>query len=237
MTGISTTDTTVALAKIVFVKPLIAPSILAADFAHLADEISAVMDGGADVIHFDVMDNHYVPNLTVGPTVLASLRKHFPELPVDVHLMVEPVDSLIDEFLDLKASYISIHPEAAKHPHASLNRIRSGGCKAGVVLNPGTPINDIEYLLDVVDLVLVMSVNPGFGGQKFIESSLVKIDQIKQLIRSRGLQPRLEVDGGITVENIGLASRAGADMFVAGSAIFGSASYSDTISLMRQQLQ
>ena len=195
------------------------------------------MEAGADIIHFDVMDNHYVPNLTVGPMVLAALRNHFPDLPVDVHLMVEPVDALIDEFLKLGSAYISIHPEAARHPHASLARIRSGGAKAGVVLNPSTPIADIEYLLDVVDLILVMSVNPGFGGQKFIESSLTKLENVERLLKSRDLNVRLEVDGGISVDNIGDARRAGADMFVAGSAIFGSEDYARTIKEMRYQLQ
>ena len=218
-------------------KHLIAPSILAADFAYLADEVQSVMDAGADIIHFDVMDNHYVPNLSVGPTVLASIRKHLPDLPVDVHLMVAPVDDLIDEFLGLNPTYVSIHPEATKHPHASLARIRAGGAKAGVALNPGTPIASIENLLDLIDLILVMSVNPGFGGQKFIDSSLDKLRTTKQLVNERDLDICIEVDGGITVDNIGAVCAAGADMFVAGSAIFGSNDYTQTIEAMRAELR
>lgn len=199
----------------------IAPSILAADFARLGAEVDDVVAAGADLVHFDVMDNHYVPNLSVGPLVLESLRRHGVGVPVDVHLMVEPVDRLIDDFLTAGADYISVHFEATAHPHHALSMIREGGAKAGLVLNPGTAVNVVEPLLDVVDLVLVMSVNPGFGGQAFIPSSLDKVAAVRHLIDSSGRAIRLEIDGGIKVDNIGAAARAGADTFVAGSAVFG----------------
>ena len=199
----------------------IAPSILAADFARLGAEVDDVVAAGADLVHFDVMDNHYVPNLSVGPLVLDSLRRHGVGVPVDVHLMVEPVDRLIEDFLTARADYISVHPEATAHPHRSLSLIRDGGAKAGLVLNPGTAVQVVEPLLDVVDLVLVMSVNPGFGGQAFIPSSLDKVAAVRRLIDSSGRAIRLEIDGGIKVDNIGAAARAGADTFVAGSAVFG----------------
>ena len=199
----------------------IAPSILAADFARLGAEVDDVVAAGADLVHFDVMDNHYVPNLSVGPLVLQSLRRHGVGVPVDVHLMVEPVDRLIDDFLTAGADYISVHPEATAHPHRSLSLIRERGAKAGLVINPGTAVAVVEPLLDVVDLVLVMSVNPGFGGQAFIPSSLDKVAAVRRLIDTSDRAIRVEIDGGIKVDNIGAAARAGADTFVAGSAVFG----------------
>ena len=199
----------------------IAPSILAADFAKLGQEVDDVIAAGADLIHFDVMDNHYVPNLSVGPLVLESLRRNGVVGPVDVHLMVKPVDRLIGDFLAAGADFISIHPEASEHPHRSLGLIREGGAKAGLVLNPGTSPAVLEPLIDAVDLVLVMSVNPGFGGQAFIPSSLDKVRAVRRLINAAGRDIRLEIDGGIKVDNIGAAAAAGADTFVAGSAVFG----------------
>ena len=199
----------------------IAPSILAADFAKLGQEVDDVIAAGADLIHFDVMDNHYVPNLSVGPLVLESLRRRGVDAPVDVHLMVKPVDRLIGDFLAAGADFISIHPEASEHPHRSLGLIREGGAKAGLVLNPGTAAAVLEPLVDAVDLVLVMSVNPGFGGQAFIPSSLDKVRAIRRLIDAAGRDIRLEIDGGIKVDNIGATAAAGADTFVAGSAVFG----------------
>ena len=203
------------------VEPWIAPSILAADFAKLGQEVDDVVAAGADAIHFDVMDNHYVPNLSVGPLVLESLRRHGVTAPVDVHLMVKPVDDLIAAFADAGADIVSFHPEASEHPHRSLGLIRDRGAKAGLVFNPGTPIALLEPLIDAVDLVLVMSVNPGFGGQAFIPSSLDKVQAARKAIDATGRDIRLEIDGGIKVDNIGDAAAAGADMFVAGSAIFG----------------
>ena len=199
----------------------IAPSILAADFARLGAEVDDVVAAGADLVHFDVMDNHYVPNLSVGPLGLQSLRRHGVGVPVDVHLMVEPVDRLIDDFLTAGADYISVHPEATAHPHRSLSLIRERGAKAGLVINPGTAVAVVQPLLDVVDLVLVMSVNPGFGGQAFIPSSLDKVAAVRRLIDTSDRAIRVEIDGGIKVDNIGAAARAGADTFVAGSAVFG----------------
>ena len=199
----------------------IAPSILAADFAKLGQEVDDVIAAGADLIHFDVMDNHYVPNLSVGPLVLESLRRNGMDAPVDVHLMVKPVDRLIGDFLAAGADFISIHPEASEHPHRSLGLIREGGAKAGLVLNPGTTAAVLEPLVDAVDLVLVMSVNPGFGGQAFIPSSLDKVRAVRRLIDAAGRDIRLEIDGGIKVDNIGATAAAGADTFVAGSAVFG----------------
>ena len=214
----------------------IAPSILAADFARLGDEVTHVLDAGADIIHFDVMDNHYVPNLSIGPLVLESLRGHGVTAPVDVHLMVKPVDRLIGDFLTAGADYISIHPEATDHPHRSLGLIREGGAKAGLVFNPGTPLSHLDQVLDLVDLVLIMSVNPGFGGQAFIASSLDKVRAVRRLIDQSGRNIRLEIDGGIKSDNIAAAARAGADTFVAGSAIFGTADYAGTIATMRGAL-
>lgn len=216
---------------------LIAPSILSADFARLGDEVEAVLDAGADVIHFDVMDNHYVPNLTIGPMVCAALRKHGVTAPVDVHLMVTPVDRLIADFAEAGASYISFHPEASHHVDRSLQLIRDHGCKSGLVFNPASPLNCLEYLLDKIDLVLLMSVNPGFGGQKFIPATLDKLRQARSIIEEAENPIRLEVDGGVGVDNIRAIAEAGADMFVAGSAIFGSDDYRATIGAMRAQLE
>ncbi|MCS5568407.1 MAG: ribulose-phosphate 3-epimerase [Pseudomonadales bacterium] len=215
---------------------LIAPSILSANFARLGEEVDAVVQAGADVIHFDVMDNHYVPNLTIGPFVLRALRDYGIDRPIDVHLMVKPVDRLIQEFAEAGATYISIHPEATEHPHASLSLIRDAGVKAGLVLNPGTSVGVLDALLDKIDLVLVMSVNPGFGGQTFIPSSLEKVRAIRSRLNDYGREVRLEIDGGIKVDNIRAAKEAGANMFVAGSAIFGSPNYGETISAMRSAL-
>ncbi|MCX7063575.1 MAG: ribulose-phosphate 3-epimerase [Proteobacteria bacterium] len=214
----------------------IAPSILAADFARLGEEVDAVVAAGADLIHFDVMDNHYVPNLSIGPLVLTSLRKHGLSVPVDVHLMVKPVDRLIGDFLDAGADYISIHPEASEHLHRSLGLIREGGAKAGLVFNPATPLDHLSHVLDLVDLVLIMSVNPGYGGQTFIDSSLDKLADARAIIVSSGRGIRLEIDGGIKPTNIAAAARAGADTFVAGSAIFGTGDYAVTIAAMRREL-
>ena len=214
----------------------IAPSILAADFARLGDEVDAVVAAGADLIHFDVMDNHYVPNLSIGPLVLTSLRKHGLKAPVDVHLMVKPVDRLIGDFLDAGADYISIHPEATEHIHRSLGLIREGGARAGLVFNPATPLDYLSHVLEMVDLVLIMSVNPGFGGQQFIPSSLDKLSDAREIIAGSGRSIRLEIDGGIKPDNIAAAARAGADTFVAGSAIFGTSDYAATIASMRRAL-
>ena len=215
---------------------LIAPSILSADFARLGEEVNAVLDAGADVVHFDVMDNHYVPNLTIGPMVCQALRNHKITAPIDVHLMVSPVDQLIVDFAKAGASYISFHPEATGHVDRSLQLIREQGCKSGLVFNPGTPIDCLEYLMDKVDVILLMSVNPGFGGQKFIPSTLKKLQQVRELIDDSDYSIRLEVDGGVGVSNIREIADAGADMFVAGSAIFNSDDYAATISEMRSQL-
>ena len=215
---------------------LIAPSILSADFARLGEEVDAVLDAGADVVHFDVMDNHYVPNLTIGPMVCAALRKYGVRAPIDVHLMVRPVDQLILDFAKAGATYISFHPEASDHIDRSLQLIRDQGCKAGLVFNPATPVHCLEYLMDKVDVILLMSVNPGFGGQKFIPATLKKLQKVRKLIDDSGQRIRLEVDGGVGVDNIGEIARAGADMFVAGSAIFGSDDYAATIAAMRAEL-
>ncbi len=216
---------------------LIAPSILSANFARLGDEVDAVLDAGADVIHFDVMDNHYVPNLTIGPMVCEALRKHGVTAPIDVHLMVTPVDRLIADFAKAGASYISFHPEASHHVDRSLQLIREHGCKSGLVFNPATPLNCLEYLLDKIDLVLLMSVNPGFGGQKFIPATLDKLRQARSIVDGAQNPIRLEVDGGVGVKNIRAIAEAGADMFVAGSAIFNSGDYRATIDAMRDQLE
>ncbi len=214
----------------------IAPSILSADFARLGEEVEAVLDAGADVIHFDVMDNHYVPNLTVGPLVAQALRKHGIEAPLDVHLMVKPVDRIVGDFAEAGATYISFHPEASEHVDRSLQLIRDSGCKSGLVFNPATPLTWLEHVLDKVDLVLLMSVNPGFGGQSFIESTLAKLEAARTLIEASGRAIRLEVDGGVKVNNIGRIAAAGADTFVAGSAIFGSDDYRATIAAMREEI-
>jgi ribulose-phosphate 3-epimerase len=215
---------------------LIAPSILSADFARLGEEVNAVLDAGADVVHFDVMDNHYVPNLTIGPMICEALRNHKITAPIDVHLMVSPVDQLIKDFAKAGASYISFHPEATGHVDRSLQLIREQGCKSGLAFNPGTPIDCLEYLMDKVDVILLMSVNPGFGGQKFIPSTLKKLQQVRKLINDSDYSIRLEVDGGVGISNIREIADAGADMFVAGSAIFNSDDYAKTIAEMRSQL-
>ena len=214
----------------------IAPSILSADFARLGEETRAVLDAGGDFVHFDVMDNHYVPNLTIGPMVCQALRNHGIEAPIDVHLMVEPVDDLIVRFADAGATYITFHPEASRHVDRSIKLIRDKGCKPGLVLNPASGFEQIKYVIDQLDMVLLMSVNPGFGGQKFLPYVLDKVRDVRDFIDRQQLPVRLEIDGGITVDNIGEAARAGADTFVAGSAIFGSGDYRKTIEAMRQQL-
>ncbi len=215
---------------------LIAPSILSADFARLGEEVDAVLAAGADVVHFDVMDNHYVPNLTVGPLVCEALRRHGVTAPIDVHLMVRPVDRLIEDFAAAGATYISFHPEASEHVDRSIELIRQHGCRPGLALNPATPLDWLDYTLDKLDLVLVMSVNPGFGGQAFIPQSLDKLQAVRARIGAAGRDLRLEVDGGIKPDNIAVVAAAGADMFVAGSAIFGSKDYAATIAAMRREL-
>jgi len=216
---------------------LIAPSILSADFARLGAEVDAVLEAGADWIHFDVMDNHYVPNLTIGPMVCKSLRDYGVTAPIDVHLMVEPVDELIQMFADAGASYISFHPEASRHVDRSLQLIRDLDCQAGLVLNPATSLGVVEHVLDRIDLLLLMSVNPGFGGQKFFPNTLNKLSQARELLDSFDNDIRLEVDGGVGIGNIVEIANAGADTFVAGSAIFGSNSYAETIAAMRKALK
>lgn len=216
---------------------LIAPSLLAADFARLGEETEKVIAAGADLIHFDVMDNHYVPNLTMGPMVLKALRAYGIKAPIDVHLMIEPVDSLIPAFAEAGASYISFHPEASQHVDRTVQLIKEHGCKAGLVFNPATPLSYLDYTLDKLDVVLLMSVNPGFGGQRFIPSTLDKIRAVRHLIEKTGANTRLEVDGGVNVDNINEIAEAGADMFVAGSAIFGQADYKTAIDQMRAELE
>jgi ribulose-phosphate 3-epimerase len=218
-------------------KHWIAPSILSADFSRLGDEIRHVLDAGADLIHFDVMDNHYVPNLTIGPLVLESLRKAGIDCVMDVHLMVKPVDRLIDDFLSAGADIISVHPESTEHLHRTLALIREGGASPGIVFNPATPLAVLDEVIELVDLVLVMSVNPGFGGQSFIESSLAKLTAARQKIEASGRPVRLEIDGGIKAANIRAVADAGADTFVAGSAIFNSGDYRETIAAMRAALE
>ena len=215
---------------------VIAPSILSADFARLGDEVNAVLEAGADWVHFDVMDNHYVPNLTIGPLVCEALRKHGVTAPIDVHLMVEPVDRIVPDFAKAGASVISFHPEASRHVDRTIQLIKSHGCQAGLVLNPATPLEVLDYTLDNLDLVLVMSVNPGFGGQSFIDSALRKIEAIRHRIDSSGKAIRLEVDGGVKADNIRRIAAAGADTFVAGSAIFNAPDYAAVIGQMRAEV-
>jgi ribulose-phosphate 3-epimerase len=215
---------------------VIAPSILSADFARLGAEVDAVVAAGAEFIHFDVMDNHYVPNLTIGPMVCAALRKYGVTAAIDVHLMVEPVDHLIGEFAQAGASYITFHPEASRHVDRSLQLIRDLGCKAGLVFNPATSLDALRYVLDKVDMVLLMSVNPGFGGQSFIPSALAKLAEARRMIDASGYPIRLEIDGGVKTDNIREIAAAGADTFVAGSAIFNSRDYAATIAAMRAEI-
>jgi len=219
------------------VKPLIAPSILSADFARLGEDVTAVLDAGADIVHFDVMDNHFVPNLTIGPLICEALRKHGIKAPIDVHLMVEPVDRIIPDFAKAGATYITFHPEASRHVDRSLGLIHHEGCKAGLVFNPATPLSWLDHVIDKVDMVLLMSVNPGFGGQKFIPSALDKLREARQMIDACGREIRLEIDGGVKVDNIGEIAAAGADTFVAGSAVFGSPDYAGTISAMKAEIE
>jgi ribulose-phosphate 3-epimerase len=216
--------------------PLIAPSILSADFARLGDDVQAVLDAGADIVHFDVMDNHFVPNLTIGPLLCDALKNYGIEAPIDVHLMVEPVDRIIPDFAKAGANYITFHPEASRHVDRSLGLIRDEGCKAGLVFNPATPLTWLEHVMDKVDMVLIMSVNPGFGGQKFILAALDKLREARKLIDDSGFEIRLEIDGGVKIDNIGEIAAAGADTFVAGSAIFGSTDYAKTITAMKAEI-
>ncbi len=216
--------------------PWIAPSILSADFARLGEEVTSVLAAGADIVHFDVMDNHYVPNLTIGPLVCEALRKHGVTAPIDVHLMVKPVDRIIPDFAKAGATYITFHPEASEHIDRTIGLIREVGCKPGLVFNPATPLSYLDYVLEKLDMVLLMSVNPGFGGQSFIASALPKLKQVRELIDRSGKEIRLEIDGGVKVDNIGAIAAAGADTFVAGSAIFNAKDYRATIDAMRAQI-
>jgi ribulose-phosphate 3-epimerase len=216
---------------------IISPSILSADFARLGEEVTAVLAAGADWVHFDVMDNHYVPNLTIGPLVCEALRKAGVMAPIDVHLMISPVDALVPDFAKAGASYISFHPEATEHVDRTIQLIRDSGCRPGLVFNPATPLSWLDYVIDKIDLVLVMSVNPGFGGQKFIPEALRKLAQARARIDATGRDIRLEIDGGVKVDNAAEIARAGADTFVSGSAIFGSSDYASTIKAMRAQIE
>ena len=216
--------------------PLIAPSILAADFARLGEEVDDVLAAGADMVHFDVMDNHYVPNLTIGPLVCSALRAHGIEAPIDVHLMVKPVDRIIPDFAHAGATYITFHPEATEHLDRSLHLVRDRGCKSGLVFNPATPLDALTHVMDKIDMVLIMSVNPGFGGQSFIPGALEKLRAVRGLIDASGRDIRLEIDGGVKVDNITDIAAAGADTFVAGSAIFAARDYRSTIDAMREAI-
>jgi ribulose-phosphate 3-epimerase len=215
---------------------MIAPSILSADFARLGEEVTNVLNAGADIVHFDVMDNHYVPNLTIGPLVCEALRKHGVTADIDVHLMVKPVDRIIPDFAKAGATYITFHPEASEHIDRSLQLIRDSGCKPGLVFNPATPLDYLKYVIDKVDMILLMSVNPGFGGQSFIREALGKLREARRIIDESGRDIRLEIDGGVKVDNIGEIAAAGADTFVAGSAIFGAKDYRATIAAMRAEI-
>ncbi len=216
--------------------PWIAPSILSADFARLGEEVTAVLDAGADSVHFDVMDNHYVPNLTIGPLVCEALRKHGITAPIDVHLMVRPVDRIIPDFAKAGATWITFHPEATEHVDRTIELIREHGCRPGLVFNPATPLNWLDHVIEKLDMILIMSVNPGFGGQRFIPSALPKLREVRERIRASGREIRLEIDGGVKVDNIAEVAAAGADTFVAGSAIFGSKDYRTTIEAMRKEI-
>jgi ribulose-phosphate 3-epimerase len=218
-------------------QPWIAPSILSADFSRLGEEVRAVLDSGADIVHFDVMDNHYVPNLTIGPLVCEALRKAGVTAPIDVHLMVKPVDRIVPDFAKAGATWITFHPEASEHVDRTIGLIRENGCRPGIVLNPASPLSLLDHVLDKIDMVLLMSVNPGFGGQSFIASALPKIARVRELIDRSGREIRLEVDGGVKVDNIKAVAAAGADTFVAGSAIFGSKDYRATIAAMRAEIK
>jgi ribulose-phosphate 3-epimerase len=215
---------------------IISPSILSADFARLGEDTQAVLDAGADWVHFDVMDNHFVPNMTIGPMVCKALRNHGITAPIDVHLMVQPVDDLIVEFAKAGASMITFHPEASIHVDRSINLIKENGCQAGLVFNPTTPLNILDWSLEQLDMVLLMSVNPGFGGQSFIPYVMEKISRVRSLIDATGQDIRLEIDGGVTVDNIGSLAKAGVDTFVSGSAIFGTDDYAETIAKMRKNI-
>jgi ribulose-phosphate 3-epimerase len=217
-------------------QPWIAPSILSADFSRLGEEVRTVLDAGADIVHFDVMDNHYVPNLTIGPLVCEALRKAGVTAPIDVHLMVKPVDRIVPDFAKAGATWITFHPEASEHVDRTIGLIRENGCRPGIVLNPASPLNWLDHVLDKIDMVLLMSVNPGFGGQSFITSALPKIARVRELIDRSGREIRLEVDGGVKVDNIKAVAAAGADTFVAGSAIFGSKDYRATIAAMHAEI-
>jgi ribulose-phosphate 3-epimerase len=224
------------MSQIIKKTPMIAPSILSANFACLGQEVDNVLAAGADIVHFDVMDNHYVPNLTVGPLVCKALRDHGVTAPIDVHLMVSPVDRMITDFIAAGATYITFHPDATDHVDRSLQLIKDGGCKAGLVFNPATPLHYLDYVMDKLDMILLMSVNPGFGGQSFIPSTLQKLKQVRKRIDDSGFDIRLEVDGGVKVDNIAEIAAAGADTFVAGSAIFNSDNYQQTIEKMHEQI-
>jgi ribulose-phosphate 3-epimerase len=218
-------------------KPWIAPSILSADFARLGEEVQSVLAAGADLVHFDVMDNHYVPNLTIGPLVCGALRKHGVTAPIDVHLMVKPVDRIVPDFAQAGATWITFHPEASEHVDRTIELIREHGCRPGLVFNPATPLGWLDHTIQKIDMVLIMSVNPGFGGQKFIPTALDKLRLARERIRASGREIRLEIDGGVKADNIEAIARAGADTFVAGSAIFGSKDYAATIAAMRAGIE